>query len=164
MPDSLTRVMLACQVCSSTFFSFFLTIDAHVYLNQEALIIVRAEETEPCGSTGSRAQRGARYVSWVAYCFSYNVNSSSGSSALGIGVGAAGGGGAGGASLNASSSAPIRPSAPPAIQVTAPTPTEKKQARVLYDYDAADSSELSLLADEVTVVVFFLIPSHAFTA
>ena len=96
------------------------------------------------------ADQGACYVSWVACCFSYNVNSSSGSSALGVGVGAAGGGGASGAGLNSSSSAPLRPSAPPAIQVTAPTPTEKKQARVLYDYDAADSSELSLLADEVT--------------
>ena len=42
------------------------------------------------------------------------------------------------------------PSAPPQIQVIAATPNiEKKQARVLYDYDAADSSELSLLADEV---------------
>ncbi|KAL3871980.1 hypothetical protein ACJMK2_040190 [Sinanodonta woodiana] len=48
---------------------------------------------------------------------------------------------------------PLRPSAPPAIQVTAATPiTEKKQARVLYDYDAADSSELTLLADELITV------------
>ncbi|XP_052221215.1 endophilin-B1-like isoform X2 [Dreissena polymorpha] len=42
---------------------------------------------------------------------------------------------------------------PPAIQVTASTPaSEKKQARVLYDYDAADPSELSLLADELIIV------------
>jgi len=47
-------------------------------------------------------------------------------------------------------SSSLTPSAPPSIQVTASTPaTEKKQARVLYDYDAADASELSLLADEV---------------
>lgn len=39
------------------------------------------------------------------------------------------------------------------IQVTAATPCiEKKQARVLYDYDAADNSELSLLADEVRMI------------
>lgn len=44
---------------------------------------------------------------------------------------------------------PLTPTAPPAIEVTAPTPTEKRQAKALYDYDAADSSELSLLADEV---------------
>ncbi|XP_067662196.1 endophilin-B1-like isoform X2 [Haliotis asinina] len=50
------------------------------------------------------------------------------------------------------SNSPLTPSAPPAIQVTAPTPTEKKQARVLYDYDAADSTELSLLADELIMV------------
>ncbi|XP_046376372.1 endophilin-B1-like isoform X2 [Haliotis cracherodii] len=50
------------------------------------------------------------------------------------------------------SNSPLMPSAPPAIQVTAPTPTEKKQARVLYDYDAADSTELSLLADELIMV------------
>ncbi|XP_050389644.1 endophilin-B1 isoform X2 [Patella vulgata] len=47
---------------------------------------------------------------------------------------------------------PLEPSAPPAIQVTAATPTEKKQARVLYDYEAANSSELSLLADELIMV------------
>ncbi|KAL5012306.1 hypothetical protein ScPMuIL_010857 [Solemya velum] len=57
----------------------------------------------------------------------------------------------GGSSIN--SSPPLQPSAPPAIQVTAATPNiEKKQARVLYDYDAADSSELSLLADELIIV------------
>ena len=44
---------------------------------------------------------------------------------------------------------PLSPSAPPQIEVTAPTPTERRQAKALYDYDAADSSELSLLADEV---------------
>lgn len=59
-------------------------------------------------------------------------------------------GGGGGGGLGANGGGPLRPSAPPAIQVTAATPgVEKKQARVLYDYDAADSSELSLLADEV---------------
>ncbi|XP_021376184.1 endophilin-B1-like isoform X4 [Mizuhopecten yessoensis] len=48
---------------------------------------------------------------------------------------------------------PMIPSAPPMIQVIAATPnTEKKQARVLYDYDSADSSELSLLADELITV------------
>ncbi|ESO85878.1 hypothetical protein LOTGIDRAFT_130216 [Lottia gigantea] len=47
---------------------------------------------------------------------------------------------------------PLQPSAPPAIQVTAATPTEKKQARVLYDYEAANASELSLLADELIMV------------
>lgn len=42
------------------------------------------------------------------------------------------------------------------IHITAATPsTEKKQARVLYDYDAADNSELSLLADEVRNVYVF---------
>jgi hypothetical protein len=40
--------------------------------------------------------------------------------------------------------------------ITAATPsTEKKQARVLYDYDAADNTELSLLADEVRNVYVF---------
>ncbi|XP_059167177.1 endophilin-B1-like isoform X2 [Physella acuta] len=48
--------------------------------------------------------------------------------------------------------APLHPSAPPSIEVTAPTPTEKRQAKALYDYDAADSSELSLLADELIMV------------
>lgn len=90
---------------------------------------------------------GACYVGRVPACrFSYNVNSSAGVPGSTVG---GGGVGASGAGLNSSSSAPLRPSAPPAIQVTAPSPTEKKQARVLYDYDAADSSELSLLADEV---------------
>ncbi|XP_025113799.1 endophilin-B1-like isoform X3 [Pomacea canaliculata] len=81
----------------------------------------------------------------------YNVNSSSNSS---TGGGTSSGvlGATSAASSFSNSSAPLRPSAPPAIQVTAPTPTEKKQARVLYDYDAADSSELSLLADELIMV------------
>ncbi|KAL8612195.1 hypothetical protein ACOMHN_018484 [Nucella lapillus] len=85
---------------------------------------------------------------------SYNANASVGSSPLGVGasVGAAGSATSSSSSFPASSSAPLRPSAPPAIEVTAPSPTEKKQARVLYDYDAADSSELSLLADELIVV------------
>jgi endophilin-B len=47
---------------------------------------------------------------------------------------------------------PLDPSAPPSIEVTAPTPTEKRQAKALYDYDAADSTELSLLADELIMV------------
>jgi len=47
---------------------------------------------------------------------------------------------------------PLSPSAPPQIEVTAPTPTERRQAKALYDYDAADSSELSLLADELIKV------------
>lgn len=52
--------------------------------------------------------------------------------------------------LSSGNNSTLTPSAPPMIQVTASTPaTEKKQARVLYDYDAADSSELTLLADEV---------------
>ncbi|XP_052722177.1 endophilin-B1-like isoform X2 [Crassostrea angulata] len=51
------------------------------------------------------------------------------------------------------SSVPLQPSAPPQINVIAATPNiEKKQARVLYDYDAADSSELTLLADELITV------------
>ncbi|XP_060606749.1 endophilin-B1-like [Ruditapes philippinarum] len=55
--------------------------------------------------------------------------------------------------LSSGNNSTLTPSAPPAIQVTASTPaTEKKQARVLYDYDAADSSELSLLADELITV------------
>ena len=42
------------------------------------------------------------------------------------------------------------PSAPPAIEVTAPSPNiEKKQARVLYDYEAKDLTEISLTEDEV---------------
>ncbi|KAH9488644.1 Endophilin-B1, partial [Bulinus truncatus] len=48
--------------------------------------------------------------------------------------------------------APSNPYSPPSIEVTAPTPTEKRQAKALYDYDAADSSELSLLADELIMV------------
>ncbi|XP_041370342.1 endophilin-B1-like isoform X2 [Gigantopelta aegis] len=63
-----------------------------------------------------------------------------------------GGGNTNSHSSNIPNSYPLRPSAPPAIQVTAPSPTEKKQARVLYDYDAADNSELSLLADELIMV------------
>ncbi|XP_045192891.2 endophilin-B1-like isoform X2 [Mercenaria mercenaria] len=55
--------------------------------------------------------------------------------------------------LSSGNNSTLTPSAPPAIQVTASTPaTEKKQARVLYDYDAADPSELSLLADELITV------------
>ncbi|XP_011413112.2 endophilin-B1 isoform X1 [Magallana gigas] len=51
------------------------------------------------------------------------------------------------------SSVPLQASAPPQINVIAATPNiEKKQARVLYDYDAADSSELTLLADELITV------------
>ncbi|KAK7502534.1 hypothetical protein BaRGS_00006109 [Batillaria attramentaria] len=82
---------------------------------------------------------------------SYNVNSSSGSSAGGGSVSM--GGAASGVAGFSNSSGPLRPSAPPSIEVTAPSPfIEKKQARVLYDYDAADSSELSLLADELIMV------------
>ncbi|XP_035826111.1 endophilin-B1 [Aplysia californica] len=55
-------------------------------------------------------------------------------------------------SVSSSLKAPLHPSAPPSIEVTAPTPTEKRQAKALYDYDAADSSELSLLADELIMV------------
>ena len=73
-------------------------------------------------------------------CFSYSVSSNTSDGS---------GGSANTHSSNSPNSYPLRPSAPPAIQVTAPSPTEKKQARVLYDYDAADNSELSLLADEV---------------
>lgn len=55
--------------------------------------------------------------------------------------------------LSLSPNPPLRPSAPPAVQVTPATPSvDKKQARVLYDYDAADSSELNLLADELITV------------
>ena len=44
----------------------------------------------------------------------------------------------------------VAPSAPPA---EAMYNAEGKRARVLYDYDAADKTELSLVADEVTLVV-----------
>lgn len=44
---------------------------------------------------------------------------------------------------------PTSPTAPPLDPATA---GDKKRARVLYDYDAHDSSELSLLADEVIYV------------
>ncbi|XP_056012511.1 endophilin-B1-like isoform X3 [Ostrea edulis] len=67
-------------------------------------------------------------------------NSSSNSSGAGI-------------SSSIPTSVPLQPSAPPQINVIAATPNvEKKQARVLYDYDAADSSELTLLADELITV------------
>lgn len=107
------------------------------------------ESCEPCGvCVGAR---GHCIVVWACR-FSYNLNStSSGSSAGGgsVSMGAASASQLSG--FSNSSSGPLRPSAPPAIEVSAPTPVaEKKQARVLYDYDAADSSELSLLADEVT--------------
>lgn len=78
----------------------------------------------------------------LLFCFSYSHtsgvgNNSSNSSGAGI-------------SSGIPSSVPLQPSAPPQINVIAATPNiEKKQARVLYDYDAADSSELTLLADEV---------------
>ena len=83
---------------------------------------------------------------------------------MGTGGGGSSGGGSGGGvsalsssnnNLSATSTSPgsaggpLPPSAPPAIEVTAATPVEKRQAKALYDYDAADSSELSLLADEV---------------
>ena len=59
--------------------------------------------------------------------------------------------------LSLSPNPPLRPSAPPAVQVTPATPSvDKKQARVLYDYDAADSSELNLLADEVAEIFLFI--------
>lgn len=48
------------------------------------------------------------------------------------------------------------PTAPPAADVGAgkdmssyPKPAQTRKAKVLYDYDAADDSELSLLSDEV---------------
>nr|KAI8732321.1 endophilin-B1-like isoform X2 [Biomphalaria glabrata] len=55
-------------------------------------------------------------------------------------------------SSSSSLPAPSNTYTPPSIEVTAPTPTEKRQAKALYDYDAADSSELSLLADELIMV------------
>lgn len=90
---------------------------------------------------GARADSVAR-VWLLLFCFSYSHtsgvgNNSSNSSGAGI-------------SSSIPSSVPLQPSAPPQINVIAATPNiEKKQARVLYDYDAADSSELTLLADEV---------------
>ncbi|KAK3087554.1 hypothetical protein FSP39_007493 [Pinctada imbricata] len=58
-----------------------------------------------------------------------------------------------GISSQSPTSVPLQPSAPPQIHVIAATPNiEKKQARVLYDYDAADNTELSLLADELITV------------
>ena len=50
------------------------------------------------------------------------------------------------------------PSAPPADTAsgfdlnTVPRPSLTKKAKVLYDYDAAEKNELSLLADEVSVL------------
>ncbi|KAJ8300194.1 hypothetical protein KUTeg_021713 [Tegillarca granosa] len=85
-------------------------------------------------------------VFYVPCLFSYSVgvgNNSSSNSTLGQGI-------TPNVSLNTQA---LQPSAPPMIQVTAATPCiEKKQARVLYDYDAADNSELSLLADELVTV------------
>lgn len=79
-------------------------------------------------------------VECFCYLFSYSVGGgNSAPNTLGPGI------------SNNFSTDPMIPSAPPMIQVIAATPnTEKKQARVLYDYDSADSSELSLLADEVS--------------
>ena len=58
--------------------------------------------------------------------------------------------------MSLSPNPPLRPSAPPSVQVTPATPSvDKKQARVLYDYDAADNSELNLLADEVAGFYLF---------
>lgn len=47
---------------------------------------------------------------------------------------------------------PSRPSAPPFAQAINPSITRK--AKVLYDYDAMDKTELSLLADEVLLITF----------
>ena len=51
-----------------------------------------------------------------------------------------------------------KPSAPPATESNSTTvlPSDGQKARVLYDYDAADMTELSLLADEV-IVCFILL-------
>ena len=38
---------------------------------------------------------------------------------------------------------------------TVPRPALTKKAKVLYDYDAADKNELSLLADEVSVGAYY---------
>lgn len=52
----------------------------------------------------------------------------------------------------------VTPSAPPPADTssgldpnTIPRPSLTRKAKVLYDYDAADKNELSLLADEVSV-------------
>ena len=52
----------------------------------------------------------------------------------------------------------VPPSAPPPTDTssgldpnTIPRPSLTRKAKVLYDYDAADKNELSLLADEVSV-------------
>lgn len=45
---------------------------------------------------------------------------------------------------------PSRPTAPPFAQAINPSFTRK--AKVLYDYDAMDKTELSLLADEVLLI------------
>lgn len=52
----------------------------------------------------------------------------------------------------------VTPSAPPSADSasgldpnTVPRPSLTRKAKVLYDYDAADKNELSLLADEVSV-------------
>lgn len=102
--------------------------------------------------------RGATGACWLLlFCFSYSHtggvgNSSSNSSGPGI-------------PSSLPSSVPLQPSAPPQINVIAATPNvEKKQARVLYDYDAADSSELTLLADEVSLTRGFNPYSLLFTS
>ena len=55
--------------------------------------------------------------------------------------------------IGASPVGPILPSAPPASsdanQNGIPKPNLARKAKVLYDYDAADMNELSLIADEV---------------
>ncbi|XP_064616184.1 endophilin-B1-like isoform X2 [Liolophura sinensis] len=101
-------------------------------------------------------------VTYFAQCQQYmtDLQRQLGSYPAGTGAGGVGGG-PGNSSLpnihpphlsNSNLNSQNQPSAPPAIQVTEASPTDKKQARVLYDYDAADSSELSLLADEYIIV------------
>ncbi len=56
--------------------------------------------------------------------------------------------------IGSSPMAPMDPSAPPAATSDAnqngiPKPNLARKAKVLYDYDAADMNELSLVADEV---------------
>ena len=82
--------------------------------------------------------------------FSYTSSSAPVTSKLSGGTGGCGGLGPAGDYVQSSLSASLRPSAQPAVAISAAV-SEKRQARVLYDYDAADCSELSLLADEVNI-------------
>ncbi|MGH0146434.1 UNVERIFIED_CONTAM: hypothetical protein FKN15_008231 [Acipenser sinensis] len=64
----------------------------------------------------------------------------------------------GGSSPSSAATLPVQPSSSPldtgtlSIEEVQPPATGTRKAKVLYDYDAADTSELSLLADELITV------------